>query len=342
MAKFLQLNIADPCHEDWDNMTDNEKGKFCGSCQKQVTDFSGMTDSQVVAFFRKKTAGTVCGRFNDDQLDRYIPVPQKRIPWVKYFFQFILPLFLTTLKAKSQGAVSVRAAQTETCERRNYGNVTSKEDLMDILVDQGIQIKGVVLNEEGQPVPFASIEKGLVGTAADSTGAFSLVLAPHPNGIKLKISSVGYESREVDLSKEQQASTEPIIIRLKPKITMNDVIVTANSNRRMGGVTGGVTVMRWFWPLPKPFPGTVPFKVYSNPARPNSTIYVKPEKPESGSYSIQLFTLSGQLIRQEIVNIEKTMGAISFSIPAITPGTYAVTLLNKKTGKKYSEKLIVQ
>jgi len=94
--------------------------------------------------------------------------------------------------------------------------------------------------------------------------------------------------------------------------------------------------------LPKPFPGTVPFKVYSNPTTANSTIYIKPEKPEAGSYSIQLFNLSGQLIKQEAVNIEKGKGAISFSIPAITPGTYVITLLNQKTGKKYSEKLIVQ
>ena len=342
MAKFLQLSIEDPCHEDWDKMTDNDKGKFCGSCQKQVTDFSGMTDSQIVAFFRKKPVDTVCGRFNDDQLDRNIPVPQKRIPWAKYFFQFTLPLFLTTLKAKSQGGVIVKTSQTETCDRRNYGNVTWKDDILDLLVDEGIQVKGVVLNEAGKPVPFASVEKGMVGTAADSTGAFTLTLAPHPKGIKINISSVGYESKEVEVTKEQQDSGEPVIIRLKPNGSMNEVVVTAYGNRKLGSATGGVTVRRWFWALPKPFPGVVPFKVYSNPAKPNSTVYIKPEKPDPGLYTIQLFNLSGQLIKQEAVNIEKGMGAISFAIPSIVPGTYAVTLLNKKTGKKYSEKLVIQ
>ena len=162
MAKFLQLGIEDPCHENWDKMTDNEKGKFCSSCQKQVIDFSKMTDRQVVAFFRKKPEGTVCGRFNDDQLGRDMLIPQKRIPWIKYLFQFTLPLFLTTLKAKSQGGVIVKTSQTKSCERRNYGNGSLKEDLMDLVVDQGIQIRGVVLDEDGKPVPFASIEKGMV------------------------------------------------------------------------------------------------------------------------------------------------------------------------------------
>jgi hypothetical protein len=342
MAKFLQISIADPCHEDWDQMTDNEKGKFCASCQKQVIDFSGMTDTQLVAFFKKKPASEVCGRLNDYQLDRGIPVPPKRVPWVRYFFQFTLPLFLTTLKAKAQtGAVTVKTAQTETCDRRSYGNLTMKEDLVDLLVDEGIQIKGIVVNGEGSPVPFASIEKGIVGTVADSTGAFSLVLAPRPNGITLKISSVGYETREVELSKDQQGSNKSIVIKLKQKILLNEVVVTGYGNKRMGGLTGGVffSFQRY---LPKPFPGVVPFKVYSNPARPNSTIFIKSEKPEAGSYSIQLFSLSGQLVKQEAVNIEKGMGAISFAIPAITSGTYVVTLQSKKTGKKFSEKLIVQ
>ena len=168
------------------------------------------------------------------------------------------------------------------------------------------------------------------------------MLAPHPKGIKLKISSVGYESKELELSKEEQISGKQVIISLKPKITMNEVVVSSYTNLKMGGVMGSISVIRWFWPLPKLYPGVVPFKVYSNPARPNSTVYVKPEKPESGSYAIQLFNLSGQLIKQEAVNIEKGMGAISFVIPVVTPGTYVITLVNRKTEKKYSEKLIVQ
>jgi hypothetical protein len=347
MGKHIQLTIADPCHEDWDKMTKSEQGKFCGSCQKQVIDFSGMTDAQLVSFFRKKSTSTVCGKFYDDQLDRDIPVPHKRIPWVKYFFQFTLPLFLVTIKAKAQkGKVAVKTIQTETCFKNNiYGNVSRVEtpgDLMDLFVDQGIQIKGKVVNEEGKPVPFASIEKGLVGTAADSTGAFSLVLAPNQKEIKLKVSSVGFQSRELILSNEQVNGKDIISITLKPGKELQEVIVNSGWNRRMGYVMGSYSVRYWRFAPTKLFPNKPSFKVFSNPTTPGSTISIDPGKTEQGIYVIQLLNLSGQLIKQEQARIEKEMGAITFSVPVIPSGAYLVSLVNKKTGKKTSEKLIVQ
>ena len=53
MSKKIQLTIDEPCHENWDGMTPVEKGKFCGACQKQVVDFSNMSDRQVAEFFKK-------------------------------------------------------------------------------------------------------------------------------------------------------------------------------------------------------------------------------------------------------------------------------------------------
>jgi len=83
MKKF-QIKISEPCHENWDAMTQQDKGRFCASCQKTVVDFSNMSDRQIADFF-KKPAGSVCGRFHSDQLERTIEAPKKRLPWVKYF-----------------------------------------------------------------------------------------------------------------------------------------------------------------------------------------------------------------------------------------------------------------
>lgn len=348
MAKHIQLTIADPCHEDWNKMTDSEKGKFCGSCQKQVIDFTDMTDAQLATFFKKKSTGSICGRFYDDQLDRGIPVPRKRIPWAKYFFQFTLPLFLTTLKAKAQkGEIKVKTIQTETCTSgKIYGNVSrleNLEDIMDLVVDQGIQVKGIVVNEEGKPVPFASIEKGLVGTAADSTGAFSLVLAPNPKGIKLKISSVGFKPAEVTLSAKQISGKEPIVIRLTPNTLMEEVIVLGYGTGKRMSLMGATAVITHICVTPEMKALEEPsFKIYANPARANADIFINPIKTEVGSYAIQLLNISGQLIKQQEARIEKGMGSISFGVPSIPSGTYLISLLNKKTGKKFSEKLIVQ
>jgi hypothetical protein len=114
MGKHIQLSITDPCHENWDSMNKAEQGRFCTSCQKQVVDFTSMSDSQLAAFFKKPIQslskdGSVCGRFFQDQLDRNVEIPRKRIPWVKYFFQFALPAFLMSAKAAAQGNVIVKS-----------------------------------------------------------------------------------------------------------------------------------------------------------------------------------------------------------------------------------------
>lgn len=66
----MKISINEPCHENWDNMTPNDKGAFCLSCQKNVVDFSNKTLTQIKDFFRKKAGNeTVCGRFDESQLD---------------------------------------------------------------------------------------------------------------------------------------------------------------------------------------------------------------------------------------------------------------------------------
>jgi hypothetical protein len=107
MSRQIQLTIPDPCDENWEDMTPTGKGRFCASCCKQVIDFTNMSDSQLAAFFRKSPGNSFCGRVGSDQLNRDIEIPAKRIPWVKYFFQFALPAFLISMRATAQGNVKL-------------------------------------------------------------------------------------------------------------------------------------------------------------------------------------------------------------------------------------------
>ncbi|MFL5774290.1 MAG: T9SS type A sorting domain-containing protein [Flavisolibacter sp.] len=96
--KKIHLSITEPCHEKWNEMTPCEKGKFCNSCQKTVIDFSNMNDRQLAEFF-KKPVSNICGHLHSDQLDREIPLNRKRIPWLRYFFQFTWPAMVLMLKS---------------------------------------------------------------------------------------------------------------------------------------------------------------------------------------------------------------------------------------------------
>ncbi|WP_116127881.1 carboxypeptidase-like regulatory domain-containing protein [Lewinella sp. IMCC34183] len=77
----LSLHIAAPCSEDWQEMRPAESGcRFCSSCQKQVTDFSQLTDREIVRLIKDSPDG-ICGRFRQSQLDRplreYVPPAPK-------------------------------------------------------------------------------------------------------------------------------------------------------------------------------------------------------------------------------------------------------------------------
>jgi hypothetical protein len=63
----IKLDIPTPCHEDWDKMTPNEKGRHCDSCNKTVVDFTNYTDKQLAEFF-SKIKGSVCGRLTSSQM----------------------------------------------------------------------------------------------------------------------------------------------------------------------------------------------------------------------------------------------------------------------------------
>jgi len=68
--KAIAISIPKPCHEDWTKMTPDEKGVFCGSCQKSVYDFTNKSDEEIVSVFEKKGKEKVCGRFAPSQLSR--------------------------------------------------------------------------------------------------------------------------------------------------------------------------------------------------------------------------------------------------------------------------------
>ena len=69
MNPDLKLSIPKPCSANWDIMTPNEKGKFCGLCNLTVVDFTRMTEKEIKEYFTQHYGQKTCGRFNTAQLD---------------------------------------------------------------------------------------------------------------------------------------------------------------------------------------------------------------------------------------------------------------------------------
>lgn len=65
---LMDISIKTPCHENWNEMTPNEQGAFCGKCVKTVVDFSNRSIEEIKAFFTTREEEKVCGRFEERQL----------------------------------------------------------------------------------------------------------------------------------------------------------------------------------------------------------------------------------------------------------------------------------
>ena len=66
--KKMRISIENPCHEEWQTMTPETQGRFCGACEKTVVDFTKMSDAEILQYFSKPSVEKTCGRFRVEQL----------------------------------------------------------------------------------------------------------------------------------------------------------------------------------------------------------------------------------------------------------------------------------
>lgn len=62
------IEIPEPCHENWNEMTPTERGAFCGKCQIDVVDFSNRSNHEVLEILKDNSGKHLCGRFKKTQL----------------------------------------------------------------------------------------------------------------------------------------------------------------------------------------------------------------------------------------------------------------------------------
>jgi hypothetical protein len=318
----IKLTIPEPCHEDWNKMTPCDKGKFCASCQKAVIDFTNMSDRQIAEHF-KKPQGSVCGRFMSDQLHRDIEMPRKRIPWIKYFFQFALPAFLISLKATAQKGKVVQKVDT-VCTSTMLGGMVAIKPLPNKPVEK--EISGTVQDTKGHPIVGATvmIKGSQEGTVTDPSGKFSIHAI---EGQRLMVSSVGYESIEFIA-----AANNPVTLTVSEKLAGEIVVV-------------GYAVRK-----PRPIPlikrlmdtSASKFSVYPNPLKAGSNYSIDTKKLQAGDYVMNVIDNNGAIVQTSEVSIVSAKQVLSGNLPPVCEGNYFIRLTNKKTGVACSSKIVVQ
>ena len=100
----IHISIPTPCSVGWGNMDATELGAFCHSCQKEVIDYSAMTDREVIEYLQRHKLG--CGRFREDQLNTTLTMPKARsaAAWRAIFLSLLSTLSIKNIIAQGTSA----------------------------------------------------------------------------------------------------------------------------------------------------------------------------------------------------------------------------------------------
>lgn len=71
--------IPEPCNKGWDNMTPNNNGRHCDTCDKTVVDFTQMNKEEIKTYFIEKAGTKICGHFKVSQVEPYRPKFHRRL-----------------------------------------------------------------------------------------------------------------------------------------------------------------------------------------------------------------------------------------------------------------------
>jgi len=188
----VKITIENPCGEDVSQMEPTQRGRFCGSCERDLVDFTKLNDREIQKVIHQ-TNGDVCGWFRPDQLDRQmVELPVASSP---AFFKYAASVLLTMA----------------------IGNTTAQNDQAPISLEKTEQtiekeaqepkpyfISGKIRDENtGETLPFAAIQiqETELGTHSDLEGNFSLEVPEkyRSQELILKLSYAGYQQTEMKL-----------------------------------------------------------------------------------------------------------------------------------------------
>lgn len=216
----MKLSIEKPCQENFEEFTPTQAGGFCQSCQKEVVDFTCMTDAQVLHYFSKNQHKS-CGRFSQSQLKTYpeIPIPKRK--WnAKWMGASLLSLSLFTILPYSKSQ-----AQLEKVQTRFYlsQGESQQDEGKDIDKKEGIVVEGIVKSEENFPVEGVAVlvKNTERGVFTNEEGKFRFDnLIP---GDELIFSYVGYK---IENYLVPEKTPQNLTINLDFKLELDICIVT--------------------------------------------------------------------------------------------------------------------
>jgi hypothetical protein len=192
MRTTLNINIPTPCNEDWNDMTSEQKGRHCKSCEKTVFDFTSRTDEQIIKTFQSQNH--ICGRFKPSQLDRDLVLNRKE----KNTYTAYLASSLFAVLSFNTMDIEAQAKPKVTTVEPSYTNALTQKIAIYTLDKT---ISGTITDDyDGQPVFGVNVViKGTkIGVQTDFDGHYTLKIKKVDT---IVFSYLGYETKQVKVTK---------------------------------------------------------------------------------------------------------------------------------------------
>lgn len=190
----MKIQIPEPCNENWNKMTPTEQGRFCGSCEKEVVDFTSMSKHDIQQYFINITTEATCGRIQNKQLVELNREEKTTSRFSLKPWWIAAATFLFIAKPGfTQGAThSVHTARLNKKPKISSALFRNNE------LQKEIEIRGTLvdsLTQETLPFVTVIIKGTKQGCSSDIDGNFRLSFAKeNRDSVIIEVRFVGYET----------------------------------------------------------------------------------------------------------------------------------------------------
>ena len=321
------VRIPEPCHQDWNKMTPDANGKYCGSCCKSVIDFSNKTDIEIKTILMERKNEKVCGHFKTSQIDRPLNITidfnnlPKNMSSTKTFALAVFLVFGTLLfsctDANAQKVGKIKITKVET-QIHMLGEVAQVGQLM---------VKGDVKAEPDSVIkPIACEQTHIAG------GIRFVEEIPEVEKLTGEIAYVPTDSTKQTVALIDTLPTDSIIPEKADSTfhaKLENIIDKSITDNNSDIDNNHLEIL-----------AISSYGVYPNPSSGEFTI--KYEVLKRANVRVDILDLNGKLV-QNIVNVNNQYEG-QYQIPVNTNelanGIYLVSLITD--GKRMTERLVIE
>ncbi len=209
------IEVKSPCSESWEEMTGNDKVRFCSHCAKDVNDISEITRRETMRLVRR-SGGNLCVRYKVHPITR-------------------TPLFASRMGAVARqtgiaaGVITASIALADTAYAQ--GDIrpfdTVRVEKTDKTGAAFSAISGYVSDQDGAVIPFAVVSLSNLVThdykAVNASDQGYYEFKDLPSGrYAIKIEAGGFEAKQIENVQLDEAST----IRRDARLNLQQVEAT--------------------------------------------------------------------------------------------------------------------